>query len=74
MTEYVVVGRTESIPGEFANVHAEVLVELKPGEDHEAALLRASRIVRDGIRDEVRRRRATQSSLDSWIEDQEANA
>lgn len=77
MTEYVVVGRTESIPGEFANVHVEVLVELKPGEDHAAALARASRLVRDRIREELRKRRdLALTTLDSFADDQdqEANA
>ncbi len=76
-TGHVVFGRTESIPGEFANVHVEVQVELEPGEDHAAALARASRLVRERIREELRKRRdLSLTTLDSFAgdQDQEANA
>ena len=74
MTEHVVIGRTESIPGEFANVHVEVLLELDEHEDHESAFERASRLVRERLREEARKRRPLPSATLYDFAEQEGSA
>ena len=74
MTEHVLVGRTESIPGEFANLHVEVLVELREGEDHVSALERASQLVAERLRKEARQRRLFPPATLYDFTEQESNA
>ncbi len=55
--ERIVLGRRESVPGEFANVYFEVEVRPRTGESTAELAERASRLVAEGLRNEMRKRR-----------------
>jgi hypothetical protein len=72
-TNRVLVGRTESIPGEYANVRVEVELHSQGDREAEELLEVASKIVQARLREEWKRRRLDpwgghQPSLDSFAE------
>jgi hypothetical protein len=63
----VVFGRTESFPGEFANVHVEVEFQGDGSQSATELFEEASRLVKNRLREERRRR------LDPWGDDQQSS-
>jgi hypothetical protein len=73
----VVFGRTESFPGEFANVHIEVELQGDGSQSLAELFEEASKAVLTRLREEKRRRRSgdfwetEQQSLESFFEESE---
>lgn len=54
----VVIGRTETLPGEYSNIHVEIELHARKGETTDELLERASEAVRRRLVEEYRKRKA----------------